>query len=283
MGFVVRADSHMHSVSARIGEKDLERMHVHGTAVLASVLAGAILLLSCSYLPQFDPGSLAPGVLVTETREAFVLTPASVVPGTAGFMFYPGGLVDPHGYLPLLADITAAGIPVVAVKAPGNLAVFSPNAGLALRSLVPAADGWVIGGHSLGGAMAAWSAHDNPGAWKAVVFLAAYPPDSKSLASWPHPVLSVSAEHDGLAGPAEITATLPLLPAQQQRLAAATDAYTWSSGGYAVLHEIAGGVHAQFGSYGAQLGDGTPTVSAAAQQAETRDFIVGFFTNNGWL
>jgi hypothetical protein len=252
-------------------------------AALAAALAAAVALVSCSYLPQFDPSSLAPGVSVTETREAFVLTPAAMVPGTAGFMFYPGGLVDPHGYLPLLVDIAAAGIPVVAVKAPGNLAVFSPNAGLALRLLVPAADGWVVGGHSLGGAMAAWSAHDNPDTWEGIVFLAAYPPDSKSLASWPHPALSISAENDGLATPATITATLPLLPAQQQTLPVLGTPYTFTSGGYAVLHQVAGGVHAQFGSYGPQQGDGTPTISAAAQRAETRDFVVEFFTNNGWL
>jgi hypothetical protein len=253
------------------------RMHA------AAVLLGAALLASCSYLPQFTPGALAPGVTVNETREAIVVVPGSVAPGTAGLLFYPGGLVDPHGYLPLLADIAAAGIPVAIVKAPGNLAVFSPNAGLALRSLVPAADGWVAGGHSLGGAMAAWSAHDNPGAWKGIVLLAAYPPDSKSLASWPHPVLSISAENDGLATPAKITATLPLLPSRQQSLPVLGTPYAVASGGYAVLHQVAGGVHAQFGSYGPQQGDGTPTISAAAQRAETRDFVVEFFANNGWL
>jgi dienelactone hydrolase len=247
------------------------------------VLAGAALLASCSYLPQFAAGSLAPGVTVTETRDAIVLVAGTPASTTAGFLFYPGGLVDPHGYLPLLADIAAQGIPVVLAKEPGNLAVFSPNAGLALRSLVAGGSGWVIGGHSLGGAMAAWSARDNPDEWKGVVLLAAYPPDSKSLAAWPHPVLSISAENDGLSTPAKITATLPLLPAQQQWLASTADTYNWFSGGYAVLHQVAGGVHAQFGSYGPQEGDGTPAISAAAQRAETRDFIIEFFANNGWL
>ncbi len=249
----------------------------------AAVLLAAGLAASCSYLPQFAPGALAAGVTVTETREAIVLVPATVAPGTAGLMFYPGGLVDPHGYLQLLAEVAAAGIPVVLAKAPGNLAVFSPDVGLALRALVPAADGWVVGGHSLGGAMAGWSAHDNPDAWKGVVFLAAYPPDSKSLASWPHPVLSLSAQFDGLATPAKIAATLPLLPAQQQVLPSIGTPYTYTSGGHAVLHEIPGGSHAQFGSYGPQDGDGTPTITAATQQAAATAFIVEFFTNNGWL
>jgi pimeloyl-ACP methyl ester carboxylesterase len=251
---------------------------------VALAMIGAVLLAgSCSYLPEFGLGSLDPLVSITETREAIVLTKGAPGPATAGFMFYPGGLVDPHGYLPLLTDIAAAGIPVVVAKAPGNLAVLSPNAGLALRALVPSADGWVIGGHSLGGAMAAWSAHDNPDAYRGVVLLAAYPPDSKSLAAWPHPVLSISAENDGLATQAKIDATLPLLPPQQQWLSTIGTPYTTTTSGYAVLHRILGGTHAQFGSYGAQKGDGTPTISADAQRVETRDFIVEFFTTNGWL
>ena len=251
--------------------------------IALAMIAAVLLAASCSYLPEFSLGSLDPLVSIAETREAIVLTKGAPGPASVGFMFYPGGLVDPHGYLPLLADIASAGIPVIVAKAPGNLAVFSPNAGLALRALVPEAAGWVIGGHSLGGAMAAWSAHDNPDSYRAVVFLAAYPPDSKSLASWPRPVLSISAENDGLATPAKIEGTFSLLPAQQQWLPAIGTPYTTTTGGYAVLHRILGGTHAQFGSYGPQKGDGTPSISADAQRAETRDFIVEFFTNNGWL
>jgi len=248
-----------------------------GAAVLAA------LLLSCSYLPEIASGSINPSVTITETREAIVLTKGAPGPSTAGLMFYPGGLVDPHGYIPLLADLAAFGIPVVVARAPGNLAVFSPNAGLGLRSLVPGVSKWVVGGHSLGGAMAAWSAHDNPGEYMGIVFLAAYPPDSKSLAAWPHPVLSISAEKDGLSTPAKIDATLPLLPSPQKWLIDSDRTYPAASGSYAVLHQIPGGVHAQFGSYGPQAGDGTPTISAADQRAETVSYIVEFFTNNGWL
>jgi len=49
------------------------------------------------------------------------------------------------------------------------------------------------------------------------------------------------------------------------------------------MHQIVGGVHAQFGSYGPQAGDGTPTISADAQRTETVDYIVEFFTRNLWL
>ncbi len=96
-------------------------------------------------------------------------------------------------------------------------------------------------------------------------------------------MLSISAENDGLATQAKINATLPLLPAQRQWLPTIGTPYTSTTGGYAVLHRILGGTHSQFGSYGAQKGDGTPTISADAQRSEIHDFIVEFFTTNGWL
>jgi hypothetical protein len=247
-----------------------------------AILAGGLLLASCSYLPQIAPGSIDPGVAISESREAVILLPAAA-PSTTGFMFYPGGLVDPHAYLPLLSGIAAAGIPVVLAKAPGNLAVFSPNAGLGLRSAVPGVSGWVVGGHSLGGAMAAWSTHDNPTEWRGVVFLAAWPPDSKSLAGWAGPVISISAELDGLATPADIDATLPLLPSVRKWLTDGDRTYPAASGGYAVLYQVIGGVHAQFGSYGPQAGDGVPSITPEAQRMKTVDYIVEFFTQNGWL
>jgi hypothetical protein len=250
---------------------------------ITGIALASLLAASCSYLPEYALGSLNPGASVVETRNAIVLQKAAGPLNATGFMFYPGGLVDLHAYLPWLADLAAAGVPVVVAKAPGNLAVMSPNAGLPMRALLPGVSGWVIGGHSLGGAMAAWSAYDNPEAWKGIVLLAAYPSDSRSLAGWPHAVLSISASNDGLATPAKIAATLSLLPPTQQKLTAPGQTYNVSTGGYAVLHEIAGGVHAQFGSYGAQAGDGASTISASAQHAEMVAFIVEFFQKNGWL
>jgi hypothetical protein len=196
-------------------------------------------------------------------------------------MFYPGAFVDPHAYLPWLSLLAADGIPVVLAKAPGNLAVISTDAGLPLMALVPAAAGWVIGGHSLGGAMAAWSVYDHPDAYLGVVFLAAYPSTDRSLAGWPHPLLSLSAEHDGLATPQKITDTLPLLPASQTWVTGLGQ-YASPGGGYAILHQIPGGNHAGFGSYGAQDGDGEATITPAVQHLEIVAYIEEFFTKNGW-
>ena len=39
---------------------------------------------------------------------------------------------------------------------------------------------------------------------------------------------------------------------------------------------IDGGCHAEFGSYGAQKGDGTPTISAEEQQRQTADALAAW-------
>ena len=44
-----------------------------------------------------------------------------------------------------------------------------------------------------------------------------------------------------------------------------------------VIHEIPGGNHALFGSYGAQDGDGKATISGQEQQKETVDVIIENF------
>jgi peroxiredoxin len=64
-------------------------------------------------------------------------------------------------------------------------------------------------------------------------------------------VLSISASNDGLATPAKIDDSRGLLPANTQFIV------------------IEGGNHAQFGSYGAQPGDGTASIPAETQWAQT--------------
>lgn len=82
----------------------------------------------------------------------------------AAFVFYPGGKVEATAYAPLLARLADRGVACVLVKMPENLAVLAPNAADYARpeleealsdtgedsSALP----WLIGGHSLGGAMA---------------------------------------------------------------------------------------------------------------------------------
>ena len=82
---------------------------------------------------------------------------------------------------------------------------------------------------------------------KGLVLWASYPASTDDLSTSALAVLSVSASRDGLATPARIAAARPLLPPST------------------TYRPIDGGNHAQFGSYGTQMGDHSATITAAEQ------------------
>lgn len=92
-------------------------------------------------------------VSVTEQNGNRVFAPESP---TAGLIFYPGGKVENTAYAPLLHDLAEDGILCVLVKMPCNLAVLDRNAADGIPERFSEVTDWYIGGHSLGGAMAAW-------------------------------------------------------------------------------------------------------------------------------
>ena len=73
----------------------------------------------------------------------------------AGLIFYPGGKVSFEAYAPLMQACAERGILCVLLDMPGNLAVLDPNAADGIAASYPEIDRWYIGGHSLGGVMAA--------------------------------------------------------------------------------------------------------------------------------
>ncbi len=124
-----------------------------------------------------------------------------------GLIFYPGGRVDPRSYAPMARAIAEEGYPVVIVPMPLNLAVFGIGRAADVMAAYPEVEHWVIGGHSLGGAMAASFIHDNPGQMDGLFFTAAYPSGSADLSGFTDlRVTSVSATEDGLATPDKIDA-----------------------------------------------------------------------------
>ena len=71
------------------------------------------------------------------------------------FIFYPGGKVEHTAYEPLMEACAAKGITCVLVEMPFNLAVFDINAADTIKEMFPEIKNYYIGGHSLGGSMAA--------------------------------------------------------------------------------------------------------------------------------
>jgi alpha/beta hydrolase family protein len=168
---------------------------------------------------------------------------------TTGFIFYPGGRVDARAYAPQLHAIAAEGYLVVLTPMPLNLAIFGVNDASAVIAAYPDIKHWEIGGHSLGGSMAARFVQSNPSAVQGLVFWASYPDINLSDSNLV--VTSVYGTRDGLATPDNIAASHPLLPADTAFVA------------------IEGGDHGQFGWYGDQPGDNPATISREEQQAQT--------------
>lgn len=174
---------------------------------------------------------------------------------STGFIFYPGGRVDYRAYAPMAHELAARGYLVVIPRMPLNLAVLGVNKAEQVIHAYPQVENWVIGGHSLGGSMAANYLFKNPDQISGLVFLASYPASSDDLSQYGGEVLSLSSSFDGLTTPADIEASRALLPETT------------------LFVEIEGGNHAQFGWYGAQAGDNPATISHEDQQGITVDNI----------
>ena len=166
---------------------------------------------------------------------------------TDALIFYPGGKVEETAYAPLLRRIAAGGTDVCLVKMPLRLAVLAPNRAAKVMAEQPY-ENWTIGGHSLGGAMAASYAAGHPEALRGLVLLAAYPTRALDPGL---KVLSVVGSEDGVINREKLAAGEQYLPEDVQ------------------LCVIPGGNHAQFGSYGPQRGDGAARISPEEQWNET--------------
>ena len=172
----------------------------------------------------------------------------------AGFIFYPGGKVEYTAYSPLLRELAENDVLCVVVKMPGNLAVLAPNAADGIPEQYPEIENWYIGGHSLGGAMAASYAAKNIDTLDGLALLAAY--SMVDLTRSGLEVISLYGSEDQVLNMekyAEYRANLP------------EDT---------VETVIDGGCHAYFGCYGPQEGDGLPTITKEEQIAITAESLL---------
>lgn len=176
----------------------------------------------------------------------------------AGFVFYPGGLVDPAAYAPLMRRLADGGVLAVIVPMPLDLAVLGFGRAAGVIAAYPQVGTWAIGGHSLGGAMAAQFVKGHPEDVAGLALLAAYPAGSADLSAWDGRALSLLGSVDGVASREDVEDGLTRLPRATEFLV------------------LEGGNHAQFGSYGPQRGDGVATMDASEQQRRTAEALVGF-------
>lgn len=203
-------------------------------------------------------------VTVTETATQIVMSPSGV-PSPVGLFFQPGALVDARAYAAVLRPLAEHGHIVVIPKQPLCIAFLSTGSFSAARGNHPPVDRWVVGGHSLGGVVSSMDAQSFSTVTAepvvGVLFYASYP--SNAMKGLDAEVLSVSASNDGLATPAKIAASKALLPQNT------------------VFRVIDGAVHADFGDYGSQPGDGEPTVTRNQARSAIINATVDFMDSFG--
>ena len=239
-----------------------------------------ICLQACSYLPEkLEPNE---AVTLTENRDYIAIEPTDGTYASTGLMFYIGGLVDPHAYVNWASEfaVEGDGHKVVIVKMPANLAVLAANKGKGLTEEFEEIERWVVGGHSLGGAMACTLVDDNRSLFEGLVLMAAYPASSVDLSDWSGTVLSISASNDGYTTEDEIENSKAQLPTEM--VVNSINDIIETTENRSLFYEIEGGIHSYFGDYGLQEGDGTPTITQEEQQTIIVDWLQAFFEANGW-
>lgn len=167
-----------------------------------------------------------------------------------GFIIYPGGRVDYRSYAPIAHRIATQGFLTIIAPMPLNLAVFGVNAANDIITTYPQITSWAIGGHSLGGTMAAQFAYENPSKIAGLILWAAYPASGNNMSKYSLLVITIYGNNDGLVSYSEIQDSLNLLPPTTIQV------------------EIDGGNHAQFGWYGDQPGDNDAEITREKQQSQ---------------
>ncbi|WP_432617066.1 alpha/beta fold hydrolase [Butyricicoccus sp.] len=175
----------------------------------------------------------------------------------AALVFYPGGKVEYTAYAPLMQELSKQGFLCLLEKMPLNLAVLDITAADGLREKFPEIEKWYIGGHSLGGAMAAIYASRHADELDGLVLLGGY--STTDLRRTKLKALCIYGSNDRVMNREKYQNYKSNLPTQY------------------VETVISGGNHAYFGSYGEQKGDGTASITNDEQMAVTASICRSIF------
>ncbi|WP_394248798.1 alpha/beta hydrolase [Arthrobacter pityocampae] len=206
--------------------------------------------------PGAAQGFALAGVDYREDATSITLTP--VTGSVRGFIFYPGARVEALAYVPLLARVAQEGTTVVVLKEPLGISLLDSGQARSAMRAYPDLSVWAVGGHSLGGVSASVVAPEDD-AVDGLVLWASYP--LEDLSGSDLEVLSVSGAEDGLTTRADVEASRARLPAGTSFV------------------EVPGAVHAFFGDYGEQPGDGTATTDRKPAQEIIVDATVQFLAS----
>ena len=224
-----------------------------GALLVGVVLAAAGFYAYFGVLGFHAPADVAssvrenPNVTVERAYGGYVLGPTTALPDETraagdgvGVVFYPGGRVAPDAYLPSAARVVEeTGATVVVPKMTANLAVLSQGKASAVIDGENGVETWIVGGHSLGGAMACRYANATPERVDGLVLVGAY----CDRAVTDVPALSAVGTRDAVLDRERFRATRGNLPAD------------------ATVVRIDGMNHSQAGWYYGQAGGQPATIS----------------------
>ncbi len=224
-------------------------------SVLFASLASVIVLKKNIYPALPDDPYIADGPYAVEMQankgQPFIRFLPNGVEPSGLIVFHPGGSIDPRAYYWAMRSFASHGFETALLLEPLHVAMLAPNRA---RKAIQALGGSgiprkiIIGGHSLGGVIAARFAAKN--SVDALFLWASRLMPGTDFRSSSLPILYLYSELDGLVTCQKRETCLSWLPE------------------HAAVREIMGGNHAQYGNYGAQKGDNPATISAGEQQRQ---------------
>ena len=199
------------------------------------------------------------GVTVTEIADGLFIDGEGK---DIALIFYPGAKVEYTAYLPLMYELAQGGVDVFIIKMPCNLAILGADKADDILSEYDY-NRWYLGGHSLGGAIAAnyaaKQAQSENCELEGLVLLAAYP--TKSLKDTNLSVITIYGSEDTVLNMSKVKEGRALMPQSYEE------------------DVLSGGNHAQFGCYGAQKGDKTAKITKEEQWSETAELVLKMIEN----
>ena len=227
-----------------------------GVAVVAIVIAGAIYVNDYYHADDTAIETFAEADsldMFLDEEDNIIYEPEGA---TTGFIFYPGGKVEYTAYIPLAQRLAKEGIVCIIAKMPCNLAVLDMDAADKIMDQFGYIENCYIGGHSLGGSMAASYAAEHADEFEGLILLGSY--STTDLTSTDLDVLSIYGSEDQVLDREKYNENKVNLPEDLVEIV------------------IDGGCHAYFGAYGIQEGDGEPDISNEEQISIAVDSISDF-------
>ena len=176
-----------------------------------------------------------------------------------GMIFYPGGKVEYTSYIPLMQEFASQGVFGVLINMPLNLAVLDINAADGIQQQYPNIEKWYIGGHSLGGAMAAKYLSEHEDKFEGLVLMGSY--STENYSDTDLKIISIYGSEDKVMNYDKYEKYKANLPSDFLEII------------------IDGGCHSYFGMYGKQDGDGIPTITNEDQIIKTVETVTYWMKN----